>query len=30
MAGTQLIEKTREFRANLPVILASDDGELPE
>jgi hypothetical protein len=30
MVGMQLIDKMRELLANLPVILASDDGELPE
>jgi DNA-binding NtrC family response regulator len=30
MVGTQLIEKTRELVPDLPVILASGYGELPE
>ena len=30
MVGTQLIEKTREIAPDLPVILASGYGELPE
>jgi CheY-like chemotaxis protein len=30
MVGTQLIEKTRELVPNLPIILASGYGELPE
>jgi len=30
MPGTQLIEKTREIVPNLPIILASGYGELPE
>lgn len=30
MVGTQLIEKTREFVPDLPIILASGYGELPE
>jgi CheY-like chemotaxis protein len=30
MVGTQLIERTRELVPNLPIILASGYGELPE